>query len=355
MNHNMKNEVIHNSKVDGKTVGIYTIGNGTVSARISNFGARVIGIDAPDRNGVLDDIVAGYNELERYIDNKGERFLGATVGRVANRICKGRMTVDGVEYSLPVNNGVNSLHGGIKGIDMVVWDVVCHSDNVLTLHYIAPDGQDGYPGNLDITMTFTVTDDNALDLKYEAVTDKATPVNLSQHAFFNLKGSRGGTILDHSITICADSITPVDETLIPTGELMSVEGTPFDFRTPHLIGERIEDNHQQLIFGGGYDHNWVISGQAGSLRKACVLTEETSGRCVEVYTDQPGMQFYTGNFFDGSYDGKVKGIRLGRRDALALETQNFPDAVNHPNFPSCILRPGEKYTQHTFYRFSVQK
>lgn len=347
-------KTIPSSIFDGKAVAIYTIGNAAVSARISNFGARVIGIDTPDRNGDIDDIVVGYNELDRYINNTGERFFGATVGRVANRICKGRMTIDGVEYSLPVNNGVNSLHGGIKGIDMVAWDVVEHTGDALTLRYVAPDGQDGYPGNLTITMTFTITDDNALDLKYEAVTDKATPVNLSQHAFFNLKGSRGGTILDHSITIFADSITPVDETLIPTGELMDVEGTPFDFRTPHLIGERINAGHRQLVFGNGYDHNWVISGQAGTLRKACVLTEETSGRVLEVYTDQPGMQFYTGNFFPGTYDGKVKGIKVGFRDALALETQNFPDAVNHPSFPSCILRPGEKYTQHTVYRFGVR-
>lgn len=340
--------------VDGKEVSLYTIGNGKVTAQITNFGARVISVFAPDRDGNVDDIVVGYDDLERFVHNTGERFLGATVGRFANRIAKGRMTIDGVEYRLPVNNGPNSLHGGEKGIDMVVWDVVSHDSCSLVLHLLSPDGQDGYPGNLDITMTFALTDDDALDIKYAATTDKATAVNLSQHAFFNLKGSKGGTITDHRMVILADAITAVDETQIPTGEIMPVDGTPFDFRTPHVIAERIDAPHQQIKYGFGYDHNWVLNGCDGSCRKVCEVSEDTTGRVLEVYTDQPGMQLYTGNFFEGKYDGKVPGLKIGRRDALALETQNFPDAVNHPDFPSAILRPGQTYRQHTAYKFFVR-
>ncbi|MCQ2154627.1 MAG: galactose mutarotase [Bacteroidales bacterium] len=322
--------------------------------QITNFGARVISLFAPDRNGRRDDIIVGYDELERYVHNTGERFLGATVGRVANRICKGRMTVDGKTYTLPINNDPNCLHGGLKGIDMVVWDVVEHTDTLLTLHYLAPDGQDGFPGNLDITLTFALTGEGALDLQYKATTDKTTPVNLSQHAFFNLKGTQGGTILDHNMTIYADAITPVDATLIPTGEFMDVEGTPFDFRTAHKIGERVLADHEQLRFGNGYDHNWVLNNSDGTLRKVCEFSEDSTGRLVEIYTDQPGLQFYCGNFFDGSYCGKTEGQPIGFREALALETQKFPDSVNQPAFPSTLLTPGEVYTQHTVYRFTTK-
>lgn len=349
----MIQEKAFHATVDGKQVSLYTLDNGKVAVQITNYGARVISAYTPDRNGVIDDIVVGYDDLERFVHNTGERFLGATVGRVANRICKGRMTIEGVEYHLPINNAPNCLHGGLKGIDMVVWDVVNADRSSLKLHYTAPDGQDGFPGNLDIIMTFTLTADNALDIKYEATTDKTTAVNLSQHAFFNLKGSKGGTVLDHRIQISASAITPVDETLIPTGELMKVDNTPFDFREAHVIGERIGDGHQQIVYGNGYDHNWVLDGFDGTCRKVCELSEDTTGRVLEVYTDQPGMQFYAGNFFEGKYHGKVPGLKIGRRDALALETQNFPDAINQPSFPSALLRPGQVYRQHTIYRFDV--
>ena len=339
---------------DGKRTSLYTIENGGITMQITNFGARVISLFAPDRNGRRDDVIVGYDNLERYIHNGGERFLGATVGRVANRICKGRMTVDGKSYSLPINNAPNCLHGGLKGIDMVVWDVVEHTDTALTLHYLAPDGQDGFPGNLDIQLTFALTSEGALDLQYRATADKTTPVNLSQHSFFNLKGSQGGTILDHALTICADGITPIDATLIPTGEVMPVEGTPFDFREPRRIGERVADDNEQLRFGNGYDHNWVLSCTDGSMHKACELSEDTTGRVLEIYTDQPGLQFYCGNFFDGSYCGKVEGQPIGYREALVFEAQKFPDSVNQPAFPSTLLKPGEVYTQHTVYRFTTR-
>lgn len=344
----------YNKDVDGGKTALYTIENGGITMQITNFGARVISLFAPDRDGRRDDIIVGYDKLERYVHNTGERFLGATVGRVANRICKGRMTVDGKTYTLPINNDPNCLHGGFKGIDMVVWDVVEHTDTLLTLHYLAPDGQDGFPGNLDITLTFALTGEGALDLQYKATTDKTTPVNLSQHAFFNLKGTQGGTILDHNMTIYADAITPVDATLIPTGEFMDVEGTPFDFRTAHKIGERVLADHEQLRFGNGYDHNWVLNGSDGTLRKVCEFSEDSTGRLVEIYTDQPGLQFYCGNFFDGSYCGKTEGQPIGFREAIALETQKFPDSVNQPAFPSTLLTPGEVYTQHTVYRFTTK-
>jgi len=351
---NMIPESSFHGKVDGKTVNLYTLSNGRITAQITNFGARVISLFTPDREGHLDDIAVGYDNLEKFVHNSGERFLGATVGRVANRICRGQFTLDGKQYTLPVNNGLNSLHGGLKGIDMVVWTVEESLPASLTLSYLAPDGQDGYPGNMKITLKFTLTEDDALDLQYTATTDAACPVNLSQHTFFNLKGSAAGTITDHVISIDADNIVPVDETLIPTGSLLPVDGTPFDFRKPHVIGERIGCDHEQIKNGNGYDHCWALNGKAGEYRKVCTLSEQSTGRVMEIYTDQPGMQFYAGNFFDGTYCGKVKDCPIGFRDALALETSNYPDAVNQPLFPNSILRPGETYTQHTAYKFSVK-
>ena len=333
---------------------LYKLQCGDLTMQVTDFGARVISLFAPDREGVVDDVVVGYDDIFRYLDNKGERFLGATVGRVANRIGGGKFELDGQTYNLPKNNNGQTLHGGLKGVDMVKWSVVSRTPSSITLKLVSPDGSDGFPGNLTILLTYTLTPDNALDIKYEATTDKATPVNLSNHAFYNLRGSKGGTILDHILTIPASGITPVDQYLIPTGEIMPVEGTPFDFREPHAIGERVGAAHQQLAFGGGYDHNWVLDTPAdGQLHKVCELSEPESGRVMEVYSDQPGLQFYCGNFFDGSYAGK-KGAIIGYREALALETQKFPDAVHHPSFPNTILRPGETYTQHTVYKFSAR-
>jgi galactose mutarotase-like enzyme len=334
---------------------LFNLHRGDLTMQVTDFGARVISLFAPDRNGKLDDIIVGYGDAERFVHNTGERFLGATVGRVANRIGGGKFTLDGKTYKLPQNNNGQTLHGGLLGLDMVVWKVLERTPCSVKFGYTARDGQDGFPGNLSIELTYTLTENNELEISYSATTDKATPVNLSNHAFYNLKGSAGGTILDHVLTIPADGITAVDEVLIPTGEIMPVEGTPFDFREPHVIGERIGENHPQLSLGGGYDHNWVLNVPSdGALHKACELYEDTTGRVLEVFTDQPGLQFYCGNFFDGSYCGKIEGLPIGYREALALETQKFPDGVNKPQFPDTILRPGETYTQTSVYKFSTR-
>lgn len=337
--------------VDGKPVSLYTLTNGTITMQVTNFGGRVVSLWTPDREGKMADIVLGYENIDRYVNNTGERFLGAVVGRVANRIGAGKFTLDGKEYNTPLNNNGQTLHGGLKGVDMVVWDVEYVADNAITLHLLLPDGTDGFPGNLDITMTYTLTEENEFEVTYHAKTDKKTIVNLSHHSFFNLKGEAGGTITDHILTIKADAITPVDANLIPTGELMPVEGTPFDFREPHAIGERIEADHEQLKNGKGYDLNWVIAREDnGQVETVATLYEPTSGRCMDVATDQVAIQFYSGNFFDGTYNGKY-GKPLKFRESVALETQKHPDAINHENFPSIILNPGETYKQVCVYKF----
>ncbi|MBQ4127254.1 MAG: galactose mutarotase [Alistipes sp.] len=337
--------------VDGKKVDLYTLTNGTITMQVTNFGARVVSLWTPDREGKMADIVLGYENIDRYVNNTGERFLGAVVGRVANRIGAGKFTLDGKEYNTPLNNNGQTLHGGLKGVDMVVWDVAQVTENAIVLHLLLPDGTDGFPGNLDITMTYTLTPENEFEVTYNATTDKKTIVNLSHHSFFNLKGEAGGTITDHILTIKADAITPVDANLIPTGELMPVEGTPFDFREPHAIGERIEADHEQLKNGKGYDLNWVIAREDnGQVETVATLYEPTSGRCMDVATDQVAIQFYSGNFFDGTYNGKY-GKPLKFRESVALETQKHPDAINHDNFPSTILNPGEVYKQVCVYKF----
>jgi aldose 1-epimerase len=319
--------------------------------QVTNFGARVVSLWTPDKEGKMADIVLGYENIDRYVNNTGERFLGAVVGRVANRIGAGKFTLDGKEYTTPQNNNGQTLHGGLKGVDMVVWDVEYVADNAITLHLLLPDGTDGFPGNLDITMTYTLTPENEFEVTYHATTDKKTIVNLSHHSFFNLKGEAGGTITDHILTIKADAITPVDANLIPTGELLPVDGTPFDFREPHAIGERIEADHEQLKNGKGYDLNWVIAREDnGQVETVATLYEPTSGRCMDVATDQVAIQFYSGNFFDGTYNGKY-GKPLKFRESVALETQKHPDAINHDNFPSTILNPGEVYKQVCVYKF----
>ena len=268
----------------------------------------------------------------------------------------GRFTIDGKEYTLATNDGPNSLHGGPTGFHKRVFDAQQTDSSTLKLHYLCKDGEEGFPGNLDVNVTYRLTDDNELVIEYEATTDKATPVNLSNHAFYNLCGPKGTSILGHVMQIDANGITPVDRYLIPTGEIMDVDGTAFDFREPHTIGERIEDNHPQLAIGKGYDHNWVLNSKAdGQMHKACTVTEPESGRVMEIYTDQRGLQFYSGNFFDGSYDGKVSGRAIAHRGAIALETQSWPDAINHPDFPDTVLSPGETYTQHSVYKFSVSR
>ena len=367
-------------KVDGRKADLFTIENGSLTMQVTPFGARVISLYTPDRNGVRDDIVVGYDRLDRYVNNSGERFFGAIVGRVANRIGGARFTLDGKRFRLSANDGANTLHGGLKGVDMMVWNVLERTDSSILLGCKLPDGQDGFPGNLQIRMAYTLLPDDALEMSYYAETDAPTVVNLSNHAFFNLKGKSGGTILDHFLQINADAITPVDSHLIPTGEFMNVEGTPFDFREPRRIGERIAEDNEQLRRGGGYDHNWCLrspklyyeetSGQFQTEQGYChlplvaTLSEETTGRSISIYSDQAGLQFYSGNFFDGSYPGKLGGEicgarpdaanNIGYREALALETQMYPDSPNHSIFPSIVLRPGETYGQKTIYKFSAK-
>ena len=340
--------------VDGKPVALYTLRNGDLIMQVTNFGGRVVSLWVPDRDGNYADVELGYDNIDNYIDNPGERFLGAVVGPYANRIAGGRFVLDGKAYNLPKNNNGQTLHGGLKGVDMVVWDVVSSNDSTLVLSYLHPDGQDGFPGNVRIDMTYSLTSDNEFKVEYAATTDAPTFFNISHHSFFNLKGQGNGTILDNVMVINASHTTPVDSVLIPTGEIADVTGTPFDFREPHTIGERINDDNEQLENGGGYDHNWVLDRKTpDGIEFAASVYEPASGRYMEVFTDQPAMQFYSGNFFDGTTVGKY-GKTLNYRETLALETQKYPDSPNHPNFPSTRLDPGQTYTHTCVYRFSVK-
>lgn len=341
--------------VDEKNVSLYTLesGNG-IYMQVTNYGARVVALWTPDKNGNYEDIVLGYETIDRYINNQGERYLGPVVGRYANRIAGGRFTLDGKSYQLPLNNNGQTLHGGIKGLDRIVWDVDMISKNEVIFSYVSPDGEDGFPGNLRIKMSYLLTPENDFKISYSATTDKPTVINLSHHGLFNLKGEGNGTITDHILTIHADYITPVNEQLIPTGEFMAVENTPFDFREPAAIGDRINQKNIQLKNGAGYDHNWVISKTNSSeIKQVATIYEPNSGRLMEVWSDQPGLQFYSGNFFDGKVMGKY-GKTLNYREGLALETQKFPDSPNQPDFPSARLNPEETYQQTCIYKFSVK-
>ena len=340
------------TEVDNKPVALYTLesGNG-LYMQVTNLGGRVVSLFAPDKTGKYEDVVLGFNNIDSYLHNPGERYLGPVVGRYANRIARGQFMLDGVTYQLPLNNNGQTLHGGLTGLDMVAWNVDEVTDNEIKMSYVSPDGTDGFPGNLTVRMTYTLTPQNEFKIHYEATTDKPTVVNLSHHGLFNLKGEGNGTILDHVVTLNASHITPVDSVLIPTGEIAPVEGTPFDFRTPHAIGERIDADNQQLKNARGYDHNWVVDRKtANEVEWIATVEEPASGRVMEVWSDQPGVQFYTGNFFDGKVTGKY-GRTQNFREALALETQKFPDSPNHPNFPSTRLNPGETYTQTCIYKF----
>ena len=340
--------------VDGAQTDIYTISNGFLTMQVTNFGARVVSLWMPDRTGKMADIVLGYENIDRYINNTGERFLGSVVGRVANRIGGGKFTLNGVEYTTPQNNNGQTLHGGLKGLDMVVWNVEEINENSIRFCYTAADGLDGFPGNLTIVMDYILTENNEFKVTYSAKTDKSTPVNISHHSFFNLKGEAGGTITDHILQIDADYITPTDEYLIPTGELLAVEGTAFDFRTAHAIGDMIDVDNEQLKNGRGYDMNWVLNRENnGEVVKVMSIYEPQSGRGFEVYTDQIALQFYSGNFFDGSYNGKYD-KPLAFRESVVFETQKYPDAVNQKSFPSVILNPGEEYSHTCIYKFILQ-
>lgn len=345
-----------NTEIEGKQISLYTLKSTSgLTMQVTNLGARVVSLWVPDKNGKFEDIVLGYESIDRYILNKGERFLGPVVGRYANRIAKGQFELDGTTYQLPINNNGQALHGGLKGLDMVVWNVDKVTDNEIQMSYVSPDGEEGFPGTMKLSLTYVLTPENEFKITYAATTDKATVINLSHHGLFNLKGEGNGTITDHILTINASNTTPVDSVLIPSGEIASVEGTPFDFRKPTVIGERINTENEQLKNGAGYDHNWVIDRKTDKdVEFVASVYEPVSGRKMEVWSDQPGVQFYSGNFFDGTVSGKY-GKPLKYREAFALETQHFPDSPNHPNFPTTRLNPEETYTQTCIYKFSINK
>ena len=348
----------------GEAVSLYTLKNAHgMQAKVLDYGGIIVSLRVPDRNGRLDDVVLGFDSLGDY--ERGSPYFGAIIGRYGNRIARGRFTLDGRTYTLATNNGPNHLHGGVRGFDKVVWTAAQfeRGDSVgLVLNYTSPDGEEGYPGTLRATVTYTLTDKNEFIFDYQATTDRPTPVNLTQHSYFNLAGDGKGDILGHVVTLNADRFTPVDSTLIPTGEVKSVAGTPFDFRTSTAIGARIDRNDEQLRYGRGYDHNFVLNkggnggrggkgGIEGDLTLAAHVYEPTTGRVMEISTTEPGLQFYSGNFLDGSIKGKG-GRVYGHRTGLCLETQHYPDSPNHANFPSTILRPGQRYQSRTVFAFT---
>lgn len=336
---------------DGEAVAIYTLKSATVEARLTSFGARIVSISTPDKTGKMADIALGYSTLDGYVADT-KTYVGSVPGRYANRIAHGRFSLDGHTYTLPKNNGENTLHGGTVGFDRHVWQAQEVPDGVeFTL--VSPDGDQGFPGTLTAHVTYTLVGDS-LKISYAATTDKPTVVNLTNHAYFNLSGEGDGTILGEVLTLDADKYTPVDAGLIPTGELAPVKGTPFDFTEPTVIGKRIGEDNEQLKLGGGYDHNWVIRGKAGVLRPAARLYDPKSGRVMTVETTQPGVQFYSGNMIPGLYTGP-SGVTYMKHAGLCLETQHYPDSPNHPAFPSTELKPGETYHSTTVFTFTVQK
>lgn len=340
------------AELDGKTIELYTLSSeNCITAQFTNYGARVVSLLVPDRQGKMADVVLGCETAQRYLDEADARFYGPVVGRYANRIAAGRFLLDGKEYTLAQNDNGQSLHGGVKGFDSVIWTVDEVSESSVSMHYFSPDGEEGYPGNLTVYVTYRV-EGSSLKIEYKAETDSPTVVNLSNHSLFNLAGEGNGDVLAQELWIAADATTPVDEFLIPSGEIASVDGTPFDFRTPTAIGARINENNAQLANGHGYDHNWVLNDWSGDVRLVASLYDPASGRKMEIFTDQPGLQFYSGNFFNENSLGKYS-RKIDLHGAVALETQHFPDSPNHPDFPSTLLRPGENYTQTCIYSFAI--
>lgn len=337
---------------DGREVRIFTLTNKAgVEARIINYGGIVVSLKVPDRHGVMGDVVLGFDALDGYLG--GHPYFGCLIGRYGNRIAGARFSLNGVTHQLAANDGPNSLHGGIRGFDKVLWAAsgkMTAGGPALGLNYVSPDGEEGFPGRLSVTAVYTLTDDNALALDYTAVTDRDTVVNLTHHSYFNLAGR--GDILGHEVMLEADAFTPVNAALIPTGELRPVQGTPMDFRTPTPVGARIDGDDPQLKCGGGYDHNWVLRKPAGKLSRAATVYDPVSGRTMEVLTTAPATQFYTGNFLNGTVVGKG-GWAYQRRQGLCLEPQHFPDSPNQPRFPSTVLKPGQTYTHTLIYRFAT--
>jgi aldose 1-epimerase len=342
---------------EGKELFLYTLKNdNNVTVKITNYGCRIIELHTPDNKGNVKDIVLGFDHPDDY--QKDNPYFGSILGRYANRIARGQFVLDGIEYQLARNNNANHLHGGRTGFDSVIWDgdLEEHDEGkptTLCLTYLSPDGEENYPGNLATTVKYALTNENELIIEYQATTDRRTIVNLSNHSYFDLAGEDAPDILDHEIRINADSFTPINENFIPTGEIEKVDGTPLDFREFHTIGERIESEHEQIKCGKGYDHNFVLDNGDGSLSHAATVRESNSGRMLEVYTTEPGMQFYTGNWLEGNLTGK-SGKTYEFRDALCLETQHFPDSPNNPQFPDTVLSPGERFESKTIYKFLTE-
>ncbi len=340
---------------DGSQAFLYTLTNASgMRATITDYGAAVVSLLAPDNNGKFDDVVLGYDSLSGYIN--GQSYFGVIVGRYGNRIGKGKFKLDGKEYQLTINDGENHLHGGTHGLSKVLWSaepMQTDSSQSLKLTCTSPDGDEGYPGNVTVQVTYTLNNNNELVIEYSGTTDQTTILNPTHHSYFNLSGSASNTILNHQLQIQSDSMTPVDRGLITTGELVPVAGTPFDFRTLTGIGLHIKDQNEQLTLGLGYDHNWVLRNYTGKVREVGEVYDPVSGRLLTMFTDQPGLQFYSGNFLDGSAVGK-KGIAYQYRTGFCLEAQHYPDSPNKPQFPSVVLKPGETYRQTTMYKFSTK-
>ena len=339
-------------EIDGKQVNLFTLTNKNgMTAKITNYGGKIVQLLVPDKNGRLSDVVLGYETIDQTI--AGQASMGCTVGRYANRIGKGKFPLDGADYHLTINNGANHLHGGTKGSRFVVFDANQVDSKTLQLTYYFKDGEEGYPGNCLLKTVYSLTDNNELVITYDAVTDKPTIVNFTNHAFFNLAGAGNGSILNHELTLNADHFTPVDGTLITTGEIRAVQGTPLDFTTPTTMGDRINDSYEQLKYGPGYDHNFVLNKTGNELSFAARVYEPTSGRVMEIYTTEPGIQFYAGNFLEGKIPRDIgKGAKAYKfREGFCLETQHFPDSPNKENFPSTVLRPGQWFSSTTVHKF----
>ncbi|MBS9525733.1 galactose mutarotase [Litoribacter alkaliphilus] len=350
-----QDEDTFNTQINGKEVNLYHLRNNHgMEMSVTNYGGRVVKLVVPNKDGQLEDVVLGFDSVQEYRESS-EAYFGAAIGRYGNRIANGRFTLDGEEYELARNNGPNALHGGPGGFHNVVWEVVEFDDQRIVLQYISADWEEGYPGRLEVQMSYHLTDDNEFRIDYKANTDRKTVVNLTHHSFFNLNGAGKADVRDHVLQLNASAFTPVDSVLIPYGEIRAVAGTPFDFTKATAIGGRIDQDHEQLQFGGGYDHNFVLDKEeVGAMTLAATVFAPQTGIKMEVFTTEPGIQFYSGNFLDGSVSGK-DGRTYGYRGAFCLETQHFPDSPNQPNFPSTELESGDTYTQTSIYKFSVQK
>ena len=340
--------------VDGKDTALFTLTNGKgAELVITNYGAKIVSLMVPDKNGQFVDVVTGHNSIDEYLVSE-EPYFGAICGRYGNRIAKGRFTLDGVVYDkLAINNGPNNLHGGVKGFNAVVWDAKMLNSQLIELKYTAADGEEGFPGKLDTTVTYELTNDNEVVIRYHAVTDKPTVVNLTNHSYFNLTGAGTPTAMDHTLTINADYYLPTDDTSIPYGPAEKVEGTPMDFRTPHVVGERINEDFEALNFGKGYDHTYILNKEKGTFGFCAKCVSPVTGIAMEVYTTEPGVQLYTSNWTTGNFVAK-NGQRYPERCAICLETQHYPDSPNKPEYPSVVLRPGEEFDSRTIFKFTVE-